>query len=194
MFGKNPPELTPEPLVDDFSLSRISEKDDVIASIKARRAEARQHETERSEASLAPLDDAERAYKQRFRDNMRQMAKEAGGSYQPSRRHNCDRSDSFEGGKFIASTLALGALGVVAIFGPGMLTDAGYGDEKAAQFLEEAGYTDVELTGETQVFAGFQGCDSTDTVKYSFEATAVNGVDTDVMVCKGFFKGATIRK
>ena len=29
-------------------------------------------------------------------------------------------------------------------------------------------------------------------IKYSFDATAVNGVDTDVIVCKGMFKGATI--
>lgn len=90
----------------------------------------------------------------------------------------------------VAVTVAV-ALGLSAIVGA--ITDANYGSKEAEQYVERSGYTDVDLT-DTSIFAvGFKGCDKGDTVKYSFEATAPNGTNSEVIVCKGLFKGGTLR-
>ena len=191
MFGKK----SPEQPSDDFSLSHISDQDDVIASYRARSESQQKDQAEYSEESLAGLSPEEQARRRKFQDAVRGMVDEKHENDQRSGRRTYTRrfGNTLSEGSVVPRLVTLGVVGIASLFGPGIITDANYGDERAAQYLEEVGYTDVELTGESQFLVSWQGCDGTDAVKYSFEATAVNGVDTDVIVCKGMFKGATIR-
>lgn len=189
---------TPEQPSDDFSFRHIADQDDVIASIRARREASQQEQAAREEASLAHLSPEERARRKSFDETIREMNGEkddadrkAGRSVSSYSRNRIERDYGRK--SIVVPGVMLGAAALAGIIGPGLITDASYGDEKAAQYLEEAGYTDIELTGESKIFVGLQGCDTSDAVKYSFEVTAVNGVDTEVIVCKGMFKGATIR-
>ena len=189
---------TPEQPSDDFSLSHISNQDDVIASMRARRELSQQEQAQHEEASLADLSLDERARQQQFRTTMRDMIgeKEANRPIAGSRNYNrySERSgrDIYRG-SVVPSVVVLSTLAVAGFFGPGIITDANYGEQKASQYLEESGYTDIQLTSKSQILVGWQGCDGNDSAKYSFEATALNGTDATVIVCKGMFKGATIR-
>ena len=77
----------------------------------------------------------------------------------------------------------------------GKVTDKRYGVEKAGEYLEQLGYTDVTPGGQTIWFPGVKGCDKSDAVMYRFDATTPNGTEGESMiVCKGLFKGATARQ
>lgn len=74
---------------------------------------------------------------------------------------------------------------VVAIAGCSAFTDP----EDATRVLENAGYTQVKMTGYQ-----FMACSKDDTYHTGFEATAPNGKRVRGTVCAGFwFKNSTIR-
>ena len=183
---------------DDFSLSHFAGQDDIIANIRARREAPQQSINEQEEASLAQLSPEERARREAYNNAVRSMISEKENASPKTRRTVRNFSLSqYVGGRErdprVVSGVVLGAIGLAAFLGPGIISDAGYGEEQATHYLEETGYTNVELTNKSRVLVGWQGCDGDDAVKYSFEATALNGADADVIVCKGMFKGATIR-
>jgi len=72
--------------------------------------------------------------------------------------------------------------------------DAGYGDARAEQYLTGMGYHDVREIGKSILFAGWQGCDSSDNVIYKFDVTTANETPTRMAVCVGLWKGATARE
>lgn len=65
--------------------------------------------------------------------------------------------------------------------------------DRAVRALTDQGFSDVQITGDSWLFVGWQGCDSGDGIKW--DATAINpaGKRVNVFVCSGIFKGATIR-
>lgn len=89
----------------------------------------------------------------------------------------------------VGITLAIGGSALV-----GEYVEAHYHDDDARAYLEDSGYTDLDLTDTDTVLVGFAGCDYSDGTKYEFSATSPTGNETEVMVCKGIFKGATIRE
>jgi hypothetical protein len=91
-------------------------------------------------------------------------------------------------GGFIAVGLGANAL-------LGAVVDGNYGADKAEDYVEQSGYTDVEHVDTDKFLVGWSDCGKDDIVKYAFEATAPNGVvDSKVIVCKGLFKSATLRQ
>lgn len=65
----------------------------------------------------------------------------------------------------------------------------GLSDPKgAAKVLKDQGYTEVEIEGYT-----FFGCGEGDVFRTSFSGKTIAGISVSGTVCKGFFKGATIR-
>jgi hypothetical protein len=91
----------------------------------------------------------------------------------------------------------IGAFAAIAIFGsfvPGMLVDSGYGEEKAIEFAEDQGYSDVHLTDKDIFLPEWKGCGKSDVVGYDLEATSARGSQVELIVCKGIFKGATLRQ
>lgn len=78
--------------------------------------------------------------------------------------------------------------------GQGVVVDRLYGEERAAEFVEQNGFTDLQLTSKKIALIGFRGCDGRDAVGYEFTAQAPNGTIADLRVCKGIFKGATLRQ
>lgn len=94
-----------------------------------------------------------------------------------------------------AGGLALLAGTVTALtFGVGKTVDANYGEEKARDYVEQNGYTDVDHQETNIMFVGVQGCDSNDAAGYEFTAVSPNDTPVEVTVCKGIFKGATLRQ
>ncbi|HET7673080.1 MAG TPA: hypothetical protein VFK11_01025 [Candidatus Saccharimonadales bacterium] len=81
-----------------------------------------------------------------------------------------------------------------ASWGAGELTKATYGSDDAKEYVQDNGYTNVELEDTDTVFVGVRGCDQKDTLSYEFSAEAPSGNDVDVLVCKGLLKGATLRQ
>lgn len=70
-----------------------------------------------------------------------------------------------------------------------MVALAGCTDEtNARRVLEDSGYTDVRLGG-----YAFFACSEDDIFRTSFEARGANGRTVRGTVCKGWFKGSTIR-
>lgn len=87
-----------------------------------------------------------------------------------------------------------------------VISDANYGGKKAAQFVEDQGYSHVRVTDKHLLFPGLNGCDASDRVAYDVqalsaqEAAVVSPTDTSItfnernlVVCVGLFKGATLR-
>lgn len=97
-------------------------------------------------------------------------------------------------GKLAAQVGAVVALGLGLEAGTAKIADAGYGADKAKSFLEDAGYTHVEHTDTDYMFIQVTGCGRDDNVKYEFDAVGPTGNTTELDVCKGMFKGATIRQ
>jgi hypothetical protein len=60
--------------------------------------------------------------------------------------------------------------------------------EGARRVLEKQGYSQIQITGYK-----FFGCSKGDTYRTGFKATAPNGSYTSGVVCKGWFKGNTVR-
>ncbi|MDB5180901.1 MAG: hypothetical protein JWO54_663 [Candidatus Saccharibacteria bacterium] len=202
MFKKKTPDTQP----DTFSVSSLTDKDALFDNYRQQR-DAKQTEQENliteSYDNLSPED---REAKIRYDNNLKAMLKDKASADKKSGRRTysprsgvfaSDRSyDSrFSGSGRGSAIVAVGSVAIIvaSITIPGLLVDSFYGEESATQYIEENGYTNVELTGKSTMLVGIQGCDNNDFVKYSFEATALNGVDTTVMVCKGLFKSATIR-
>lgn len=94
----------------------------------------------------------------------------------------------------IAASIGAGVLAFGLWAASLAITSANYNSDDAQQYLEQQGYTNVQSEGTDVLFVGFKGCDGADNMKFSFEATGANGVDTHVMVCKGLFKAATARQ
>jgi hypothetical protein len=91
----------------------------------------------------------------------------------------------------------IGGMAAFAIFGsfvPGMIADAGYGEEKAKGFAEDQGYSNVQVTDKDIFLPEWRGCGSSDVVGYDLEATSARGVQVELIVCKGILKGATLRQ
>lgn len=88
------------------------------------------------------------------------------------------------------------AAGLVAgiTWGQGAIADSSYGKDRAQEYVEQFGYTDVEFEDKDTVLVSVRGCGSSDAVQYEFSGTAPNGQDVDIAVCKGLFKAATIRQ
>lgn len=107
---------------------------------------------------------------------------------------NPNRRRVYNGDNSLLAPIGM-AVATVALWSVNIaITNGSYGSERGQEYLEQQGYTNVESTGTHMFFVGFQGCGESDSVKYSFEATAPNGDSVDMMVCKGLFKAATIRE
>lgn len=76
----------------------------------------------------------------------------------------------------------------------GEITKATYGSDDAKEYVEDNGYTNVELEDTDTVFVGVRGCAQQDTLSYEFHADSPAGNEVDVLVCKGLLKGATLRQ
>lgn len=87
------------------------------------------------------------------------------------------------------------ALAAYLAFGAGLIADAEYGSDRAQRYVEQQGYTDVELIDKDLFLVAWRGCASDDSVAYDFKATAPNGTqNAGVKVCDGLLKAATIRE
>lgn len=81
-----------------------------------------------------------------------------------------------------------------ASWGAGEITKATYSADDAKGYVEDNGYTHVELEDTDTIFVGVRGCDQKDTLSYEFSAESPSGNNVDVLVCKGILKGATLRQ
>ncbi len=79
-------------------------------------------------------------------------------------------------------------------YGVGEIADHTYGADRAVAYAEQNGYTGVTLDGVEHLAVEFRGCSDSDEVGYELEGTAPNGVHAHILVCKGIFKGATLRQ
>lgn len=75
-------------------------------------------------------------------------------------------------------------IALILIVSPALFTDR----EGAMRTLTAAGYTDVRITG-----YAFFGCGDDDAFRTAFEARGVAGTKVTGVVCRGIWKGATIR-
>lgn len=131
-----------------------------------------------------------------LRRALKDMAKDADKNrpYTVRYHHTSSRYEhDGEVGRAVKTLVGLGVAGLAYLIAPGYVADSNYGSEAATEFLEGSGYSEVKLTDTSRVLVEWEGCGDDDDVKYSFEATSANGVDNEVIVCKGMFKGATIR-
>jgi hypothetical protein len=78
---------------------------------------------------------------------------------------------------------------LVILLGLVALTAACSDPDGARRVLEEQGYTDVRTGG----YAFFSCSEKSDDYATSFQATSPAGHEVSGAVCKGFFKGSTIR-
>lgn len=65
--------------------------------------------------------------------------------------------------------------------------------DAAVRALEAQGFVEIELKEKTYWWVSFRGCGSSDSVKFEFAAYNVRGNPVNVIVCDGWFKGATVR-
>lgn len=85
----------------------------------------------------------------------------------------------------------IGLVIVVGIFaGFGSMT---LNEEGAVNAAETMGFTNVELTDSGILFPSFHGCDDKDFTWYDVRAVNSQGKEVDLKVCKGLFKGFTVR-
>lgn len=104
---------------------------------------------------------------------------------------NIDRESLIAGG-------LIAAVGAGAYIAPGKVVDATYGSGRAQDYVEQSGFTNVHHTDTDTTAMVLRGCnnirDAAAGAKYEFTATALNGEDVKLFVCKGLLKGATIRQ
>lgn len=109
----------------------------------------------------------------------------------PSVLRSIDRESLIAGG-------LIAAVGAGAYLGPGKAVDATYGSDRAQDYVEQSGFTNVHHTDTDTTAMALRGCNSPEEVaagaKYEFTATALNGEEVKLFVCKGLLKGATIRQ
>jgi hypothetical protein len=97
-------------------------------------------------------------------------------------------------------TTPVAVLGIALAFsggvtwGQGEVVKATYGADEAKEYVEDSGYTDVELEDTDTILVGVRGCGEKDAVNYEFSAESPSGSEVDVLVCKGLLKGATLRQ
>ena len=97
-------------------------------------------------------------------------------------------------------TTPVAVLGIALAFsggvgwGAGEITKATYGSDEAKEYVEDSGYTNVELEDTDTIFVGARGCGVQDVLGYEFSAESPSGSEVDVLVCKGLLKGATLRQ
>lgn len=92
-----------------------------------------------------------------------------------------------------------GAVGVFAVGvmagangAESLLTDHNYGSGAAEDRLEQAGYRHPQLLDIQHIAVDMRGCNQADSIRYEFTATASDGQQARVAVCKGLFNDATI--
>ncbi len=87
------------------------------------------------------------------------------------------------------------AVSVPAQYGAAKLSERSYDGSDAQEYLEDAGYTDVEYQDTSRLFVQLTGCGRDDVIKFEFEAIApATGREVQLAVCDNIFKGATIRQ
>lgn len=91
---------------------------------------------------------------------------------------------------FLAGVALFGS----AYAGAGVAADISYGADKAANLLELNGYTNPRYLDTDHIFVSFKGCDTSDEIKYDFEATNPNGQDVKISVCRGLGRAAHLPK
>src|SRR5574338_1701337 len=89
-----------------------------------------------------------------------------------------------------------GFIGAALLMGRGCTAavEASYDADAAAQTVEDMGFTEPQVTETNRWFVGFQGCDEKDSLGYEITAVNPQGKEVELLVCKGLFKGATIRQ
>lgn len=117
-----------------------------------------------------------------------ELAKEKPGYYRQPKRSYYDSEPSA-----FLKIAVFGTAAVAASVLPVAIANSQYSEGDAQAYLEEQGYTNVQYEGKDLFLVEFKGCSNDDLIKFSFEAKGANGVDTQVMVCSGLFKAATIR-
>lgn len=96
------------------------------------------------------------------------------------------RSSSFN----LLATLGVCILAFGLVWGIGAVT---CNDEGAANAARAMGFSQVEVQKSGFMFTGFRGCDEKDFSWYKVSAVNANGDNVNLRVCKGMFKGYTVR-
>jgi hypothetical protein len=90
--------------------------------------------------------------------------------------------------------VGFGAFIVGLSFGGAKVTEMGFDSSDAERVAEQNGFMEAEVTEVNRLFPGAQGCGKGDLIGFEIEAIAPNGNPVTIDVCKGLFKGATIRQ
>jgi hypothetical protein len=96
------------------------------------------------------------------------------------------RNSSFS----ILGTLGVLVLAVGLVWGFGAIT---HNPEGAVSAATSMGFTQVEVQKSGIFFPGFRGCSDKDYSYYKITALNSQGQPVDLLVCKGLFKGYTVR-
>lgn len=107
------------------------------------------------------------------------------------------RSESTRGLSLKESSLMLAGFGVLFVggsFGCAKVVETGFDESDARRVVEENGFVDPEVTEVNRILPGLQGCGEGDAIGFEIEALAPNGNIAQLIVCKGIFKGATVRQ
>lgn len=91
------------------------------------------------------------------------------------------------------ASLAIAAAGFAVALGVSSYVDGTVGDVRAAEIVAGFGYTDVQQTGKSLLFAGYNGCDANDNVAYQFNVTNAVGKSERVVACAALWKEVTVR-
>lgn len=97
------------------------------------------------------------------------------------------KTDLLAGAAVLAGVLLLGR-GCTAV------VEQTYGTDDAVATAEDMGFTNPEVTEVNRWLPGLQGCDEKDSIGFEMTATNAQGREVDLLVCKGLFKGATLRQ
>lgn len=175
----------------EFKSTTPADQDAAIEAFRSRMAQSEESAIAHRDDDLQGLPPEVAEAKVHMRDEMARMAKE-----KPSSPHYSDRRYR---SAYVPGKLAVSSAAVIVVtglwLGGAKLTDASYGVDKAENYLEQQGYTDIHSPETHITFVGWRGCGESDLVQYDFETTAPNGdQDVKMMVCKGFLKAATSRQ
>jgi len=90
----------------------------------------------------------------------------------------------------LVATLGVCVLVFGLIWGIGAVT---VNESGAADATTAMGFSQVEVESSGFMFTGFRGCDEKDFSWYKVKAVNANGDDVTLRVCRGLFKGYTVR-
>ncbi len=79
-------------------------------------------------------------------------------------------------------------------YGCAKLTELDFDEEAARRAAENEGWSDPTLTETNRVFPWLQGCGEGDAIGYEMTATSQTGNITELVVCTGPFKAASVRQ